>query len=217
MLTARAGKEKGGEQSPLFSYVQEQVVFNGLFHFPLLDADITLCDGGGAVLEKVLDEDNVIIVCPVDLRCVPFTERMGADAVIAEPATDFAKVLLYLRGGERDDDSVRADLMVDAIDAQELMERKRNGEGSGFSGFLLRDGQAVSFPVLNNIGKTQLDNVGHTDSEVPFQHERQRHSLIRAAASEAVLCGLDDLFVLLRRERNGAFVHGVSVLSLAAK
>lgn len=55
IFTARAGKEKGGEQSPLFSYVQEQVVFNGLFHFPLLDADITLCDGSRAVLQKVLD------------------------------------------------------------------------------------------------------------------------------------------------------------------
>lgn len=90
ILTARAGKEKGGEQSPLFSYVQEQVVFNGLFHFPLLDADITLCDGGGAVLQKVLDEDDIVIVRPVYLRCVPLAKRMGADAVIAEIVTDFA-------------------------------------------------------------------------------------------------------------------------------
>ena len=82
--------ENGGDCSPLFSYVQEQVVFNGLFHFPLLDADITLCDGGGAVLQKVLDEDDIVIVRPVYLRCVPLAKRMGADAVIAEIVTDFA-------------------------------------------------------------------------------------------------------------------------------
>ena len=126
-------------------------------------------------------------------------------------------MLLYLRSSERDNDSVRADLMVDAIDAKKLIERQRDGKGSGFSGFLLRDGQAVAFPVLNDIRKTQLDNVRHTDSKVPFQHERQRHPLIRAAAGEAILGGLYDLFVLFRRECNGAFVHGVSVLSLAAK
>lgn len=165
----------------------------------------------------MLDEDDVVIVRPVDFRCVPLAERMGADAVIAEPVTDFAQMLLYLRCGERDNDSVWADLVVDAIDAQELIEHKRNGEGSGFSGFLLRDGQAVAFAVLYDIGETQLDNVRHTDSKVPFQHERQRNPLIRAAAGEAGFCGLDDLFVLFRRERNGAFVHGVSVPSLAAK
>lgn len=193
------------------------MVFNGLFYFPLLDADIALCDGGGAVLQKVLDEDDVVIVRPVDLRCVPLAERMGADAVIAEPVTDFAQMLLYLRRGERNNDSVRCNMMVDAIDAQELIERQRDSEGSGFSGFLLRDRQAVAFPVLNDIRKTQLDNVRHTDSKVPFQHERQRHPLIRAAAGEAILGGLYDLFVLFRRECNGAFVHGVSVPSLAAK
>ena len=152
ILTARAGKEKGGERSPLFLYVQKQVVSNGLFDFPLLYADITLCDGGRAVLQKVLDEDNVVIVRPVYLRCVPLAERMGADAVIAEIVTDFAQMLLYLRRGERDNHSVRCNLMVNAIDTQELIERKRNSEGSGFSGLLFRDGQAVAFPVLYNIG-----------------------------------------------------------------
>ena len=61
-------------------------------------------------------------------------------------------MLLYLRSSERDNDSVRADLMVDAIDAKELIERQRDGKGSGFSGFLLRDGQAVAFTGLNKIG-----------------------------------------------------------------
>ena len=44
---------------------------NRLFNPLRLDADITLCDGGGAVLQKPLDKGDVEAVVLVDFRCVP--------------------------------------------------------------------------------------------------------------------------------------------------
>ena len=42
---------QGGDFIPrLLLYIQTQVVFNGRFDFPLLDADISLRDGCAAVL-----------------------------------------------------------------------------------------------------------------------------------------------------------------------
>ena len=59
-----------------------------------LNADITLRHGGGAVLQKALDQGNVISVCLVNLRRIPLAEAVGADALIAQVITGDGKLLL---------------------------------------------------------------------------------------------------------------------------
>ena len=50
--------------------------FNSLRLNPI----IPLYDGGGAMLQKPLDQGNVIAIVLVDLCSVPFAEAVGADS-----------------------------------------------------------------------------------------------------------------------------------------
>ena len=67
-----------------------------LFYPLRLYAYIPLRDGGGAVLKQSLHKGNVIAVIPVNLRCVPLAEAVGADTLIAEVVTDARKDFLDL-------------------------------------------------------------------------------------------------------------------------
>jgi len=58
--------------------------FNRLFYPLRLDADVALCDGGGAVLQKPLNKGNVEAVVLVNLRRIPFAEAVSADALILD-------------------------------------------------------------------------------------------------------------------------------------
>ena len=69
--------------------------FNGLFYPLRLNADVSLCYGGAAVLQEALHKGNVIAVVPVNLRCVPFPKAMGADSLIAQVITDAGEDLLH--------------------------------------------------------------------------------------------------------------------------
>lgn len=64
------------------------MLFNRCFYFPLLDADISLCNSCAAVLQKVLHQGNIVSVIPVDLRCVEFAEAVGTDARNIQIITD---------------------------------------------------------------------------------------------------------------------------------
>ena len=55
---------------------------NGLFYLLLLDADITLCHGGGGMLKKLLDKGDIIPAVLVNLCRIKFPKAMGADTLI---------------------------------------------------------------------------------------------------------------------------------------
>ena len=55
--------------------------FDGGFDPLRFDADVTLSNGGGTVLQESLDEGNVVTVGFVDLRSIPLAETVGANAL----------------------------------------------------------------------------------------------------------------------------------------
>ena len=52
------------------------VSFDGSFDPLRLNANVTLSNGGGAVLEKPLDKGNVVAVGLVDFRGIPLAEAV---------------------------------------------------------------------------------------------------------------------------------------------
>lgn len=51
---------------------------NRLLYSLRLNADIALCDCGGAVLQKALDQGDIIPIVFVNLCGIPFAEAVGA-------------------------------------------------------------------------------------------------------------------------------------------
>ena len=66
---------------------------NRLFYPLRLNADVTLGDGGGAVLQESLDKGDVIAVGLVDFRSIPLAETVSADAL--KPSCFCCDVRLY--------------------------------------------------------------------------------------------------------------------------
>ena len=56
---------------------------NGFFNLLLLDADISLCHGGGRMLEELLNKGNIIAAVLVNFCGIEFAETVGGDALIA--------------------------------------------------------------------------------------------------------------------------------------
>lgn len=66
-----------------FSNLQHQMPLNGFFNLLLLDADISLCHGGGRMLEELLNKGNIIAAVLVNFCGIEFAETVGGDALIA--------------------------------------------------------------------------------------------------------------------------------------
>jgi len=68
---------------------------NGCFNPLWLNADVTLGDGGGGVLQEPLDKGDVVAVGLVDFRSIPFAETVCADTLESQIVTDDGKLLLH--------------------------------------------------------------------------------------------------------------------------
>lgn len=77
--------------------------FNGLFNPLRLNADVSLCHGGAAVLQETLYKRNVIAVVSVNLCCVPLAEAVCADSLKAQIIAHDGKLLLNCPCGDRKD------------------------------------------------------------------------------------------------------------------
>lgn len=183
------------------------MILDGLLHLPLLDPDVALGHGGAAVLEKLLDQGNVVAVVPVDFRGIILSEAVGADALNAQIITDYLQLPLNRPLCQREDDGIGRDPVVQTIAADKLIEGQRHSEHSGLSGFLLRDGQPVPLTVADDVIQPQPDDVRDPQAQIGFQHQGCSHSLIRSASGKPLLHGRDDLFVLLRSQCNSALIH----------
>ena len=71
------------------------MVLNRLLYALRFDANVALGGGGGAVLQKPLDEGDVIAVVLVNLRGIPLAEAVGADALMAQVVANDCQLLLY--------------------------------------------------------------------------------------------------------------------------
>ena len=191
----------------LFLYIQSQMPFNSPLNFLLLDTDISLCDGGGAVLKELLDESNIVVAVLVDFSSVELAEAMCADSLKAQIVTDHLQLLLDGSGSDGEDKSIRGNVVVEAIAAYKLIQRNRDGERSGLSGFLFDDGETIAFTVLDDVRKMQVHDVRDTQTEIGFQHERRCCPVIGSASGKALLHGADDFPVLFSGQSNGFSVH----------
>ena len=63
--------------------------FNRFLDSLRLDADVVLCGGCGAVLQKPLDKGDIIAVVLVDFGGVPFPKAVGTDPLIAQIMRSF--------------------------------------------------------------------------------------------------------------------------------
>ena len=57
------------------------MILNGFFDPLRLNANVSLSNRGGTVLEKSLDKGDVITVVLVDFRSIPLAETVSADAL----------------------------------------------------------------------------------------------------------------------------------------
>lgn len=130
-----------------------------------LNADITLCNGGGAVLQKALDKGNVKAVGPVNLSRVPFAEAVCADALDAQVTADKGKLLLHSAFRDGEDQIIPADAVPQTVVLDVLRNHERDGEDAPLACFLLHDLKAVSVPVLHDLTRAELHNV--TDAASP--------------------------------------------------
>ena len=146
--------------------------FNGLLQLLLLNADIALSYSGGTVLQELLDENDIVTVVVINLRRIELAEAVRAD-ILAVPqiGADALQLLLHSSLGDGKYPCLRFYIMVEAIAADELIERKGNGKCSGFSCFLLYNGQPIPVSVMYNISKAQFDDIRNAQSKVGFQNQ----------------------------------------------
>lgn len=110
-------------------------------------------------------------------------------------------------GSDGEDNSIRGNVVVEAIAAYKLIQCNGDGERSGLSGFLFDDGKTIAFTVLDDVHKMQVHDVRDAQTEIGFQHERSCCPVIGSASGKALLHGADDFPVLFGSQRNGFSVH----------
>ena len=136
------------------------MTLDSLFKFLLLNADIALSDCGGAVLQELLDENDIVAVVIINLRRIELAEAVCADIpTVPQIGADALQLLLYGSLSNRKYPCLRSDIVVEAIAANELIERKGNGKCSGFSCFLLYNGQPIPVSVMYDISKAQFYDI----------------------------------------------------------
>ena len=133
--------------------------------YPLrLNTDVSLCDGGGAVLQKPLHKSNIVAVGLVNLRGVPLAETVCADTLKAQIVTNNVELLLYGSLGDRKNQLVPANTIPQAIVFDVLLNNQRDGENAVLPCFLLSDLKAISVTIPDNIAGAQLQNIADTQA-----------------------------------------------------
>ena len=84
---------------------------NGGFDSLGFDADVSLSNGGGTVLQEPLDKGDVIPAGFVNLCGVPLAETVGADALKAQIVADDFQLLLDCSLAEGEHQCISVDLI----------------------------------------------------------------------------------------------------------
>ena len=124
-----------------------------------LNADVSLCDGRRTVLQKALNECDVVPVVLVNLCCVPLAEAVCADVLIAQKLADDGKLLLDCSGRDREDPILLADLVALAVVGDVVVDHLRDREVPLLAGLLFRDCQPVAPTVADDVARSEPDDV----------------------------------------------------------
>lgn len=186
------------------------MTLDSLFKLLLLDADVPLRDCGGTVLQELLDEDNVVAVVVVNLCCVELSKAVCADILaVPQVGANALQPLLHSSLGDGEYPCLGSDIVVETIAADELIESKGDGKGSGLFRLLLHDGQAISVSIMYDISKAQFDDIRDAQSKVGFEYQGGCDAFIWPASGKALPHGGDDGLVLLSGYSDGFLVHGM--------
>ena len=98
---------------------------NGCFDSLRLNADVSLRNGGGAVLQESLDKGNVIAVGLVDFRSIPLAETVSADALKTQIVADNGELLLNRPFGNGEDQILLADAVSQTVVLDILRDDQR--------------------------------------------------------------------------------------------
>ena len=181
---------------------------NSCFNPLRLNADVTLGDGGGAVLQESLDKSNVVAVSLVDFRSIPFAETVCADALKTQVGTNDGKLLLNGAFCDRENQVLFTDAVPQTVVLDVLCNDQRDSKHTAFPRLLFYDLKAEAVTIPYNVTGAEFYDVADPQSQVPLQDKGGCDTLIRAAAAESLFHGLHDFFVLLSGESLGFLVHG---------
>ena len=104
------------------------MTLNGLFYSLRLHANISLCHGGAAVLQKPLHKGNIIAIGLVYLCGIPLAETVGADTLIAQIIADDLQLLLDGSLCQRENAFFAADAISQTVVFNILLNDKRDCE-----------------------------------------------------------------------------------------
>ena len=113
--------------------------FDGFFDSPGFNANVSLRDRSGTVLQESLDKGDVIPAVLVDLGSIPLPEAVSADALIAEIVTDNGKLLLHGSGCDGKEQVIFSDVVSQTVILDILGDDHGNGEDALLAGLLLGD------------------------------------------------------------------------------
>lgn len=150
------------------------------------------------MLQELLDENDIVAVVVVNLCCVELSKAVCADILaVPQVGANALQPLLHSSLGDGEYPCLGSDIVVETIAADELIESKGDGKGSGLFRLLLHDGQAISISIMYDISKAQFDDIGNTQSKIGFEYQGGCDALIWPASRKALLHGGDDSLVLL--------------------
>ena len=111
------------------------------------------------MLQKPLDQGNVIIIVFVNLCCVPLAEAVGADSLEAKVIADDGKLFLDCPFGDGEDAVIAPNAIAQTIVLNVLLDHQRDSKHAAFACLLLDDLQAVAVPILHDIRGAEAEDV----------------------------------------------------------
>ena len=142
------------------------MVLDGCFDPLRFDADVTLSNGGGTVLQEPLDKGDVIPAGFVNLCGVPLAETVGADALKPQVVTNDGKLFLNCAFCDGEDEVFFADAVSQTVILDVLSNDQGNSEDTPFTSFLLHDLKAETVTISNNVTGTEFYDVADPQPQV---------------------------------------------------
>ena len=138
--------------------------FDGFFDSPGFNANVSLRDRSGTVLQESLDKGNVIPAVLVDLGSIPLPEAVSAYSIVAQIVTDNVQLFLYGSFGDRENGEGAWDAVAQTVVLDVLLNYKGNCERSELASFLLGNVQAEAITITDDVAKSKLQNVADSQT-----------------------------------------------------
>ena len=171
-----------------------------LFNLCVLDTDIPPGDGRAAVLQKVLNQHDIMPRSVINVRSVPLAERVGADIGQPQKVTHGLEIALYDTNLYREQKVGRFDVVGLGVVAEEGVNRIGDGKVPFLPGLLLGDVQTVTVPVFHDVGQPQPENVTDPHSQVGLGYQNGSTPGVGSQRTRPLPHGRNDQLVLFCRE-----------------